>query len=143
MSTSPSSLIQPGFAVRRKECPKGLEVDCGATGNDGFHACCPSSFTCPGPQYNVVCCPPSAQGCSKNALAQAEQPRCANGTWDMFDNGGLFCCEHGLPGYNKSNTNGCATPNVALPAGVVLLQTLREGVGTSSCARCMNSVCVC
>jgi hypothetical protein len=132
MSSPLSSLITPGFAIRRKTCPRGLEVDCGATGFDGFHACCPSSLTCPGTQYNVVCCPDGATDCSEDTLAKAAVPSCANATWDMFDNGGFFCCEHGLPGYNKSNTNGCATPNVALPAGVVLLKTVRVGVGKSN-----------
>jgi hypothetical protein len=124
-----ASLVEPGFAIRRKSCPKGLEVDCGFTGTDGFHACCPSGYTCPGPQYNVVCCLPGADGCTDESLAAAPKPACANATWDMFDNGGFFCCEHGLPGYNKSNMNGCASPKESISGAIQFLSTVRVGVG--------------
>ncbi|KAH3950283.1 hypothetical protein HBH70_007550 [Parastagonospora nodorum] len=126
------SLIQPGFAIRRNgSCPAGLEVDCGGT-EPPFHACCPSSFTCPGPQYNVVCCPSDAIDCNHTTLTNVPQPTCANSTWDMFDNNGLFCCEHGLSGYNKSNldtySDGCGIPDVSLSVSVSMLSTVAVGV---------------
>lgn len=130
------SLVTPGFAIRRDQtCLSGLEVDCGATGRDGFHACCPSSLICPGPQYNAICCPAGDESCTEKALAEKPQPPCANATWDMFDNGGYFCCEPGVQGYNRSNTNWCGRPSQVSIAASVVVQTLsvvREGVGMLS-----------
>lgn len=127
------SLVLPGFAIRREQtCLSGLEVDCGATGRDGFHACCPSSLICPGPQYNAICCPAGDESCTEKALAEKAEPPCANATWDMFDNGGYFCCDPNVQGYNRSNTNWCGRPSqVSLTANVAVqtLSLVREGVG--------------
>lgn len=118
--------IEQGFAIRRNgSCLAGLEVDCGQT-RAPYHACCPTGFACPH-QYNVACCPPG-NNCT-DALLAAPSPVCANGTWDLFDNGGYFCCEHGLPGYNRDDSNGCAKPGVPLESGVQMLSTVSVGVG--------------
>lgn len=124
-----ASVVQPGFAIRRKGiCLSGIEVDCGSTGIEGFHACCPSSFVCNPKESNRICCPPGASDCTQTSLSA--KPLCANATWDMFDNGGFFCCESGSPGYNVSNMNGCIKPGQAISVGPILpLAIVRTGVG--------------
>ncbi|KAF2822549.1 hypothetical protein CC86DRAFT_458368 [Ophiobolus disseminans] len=129
MSSSP--VINEGFAIRRDTgCLPGLEVDCGIT-RAPFRGCCPIQFTCP-TQYNIACCP-SGTNCTTSLVA-AVQPACSNATWDLFDNGGLFCCEHGLRGYNVSNTNGCGRPGGALENGAQLLTTIRVGIDLATIA---------
>jgi hypothetical protein len=116
----------PGFAIRRNgTCISGLEVDCGAT-RAPYHGCCPTGLSCPS-QYNIACCPPNSN-CT-TSLLDAPQPNCANATWDLFDNGGYFCCEHGYPGYNRQNTNGCAQPGTVFGKGDEILSTVRVGEG--------------
>ncbi|KAH7382215.1 hypothetical protein BKA66DRAFT_570511 [Pyrenochaeta sp. MPI-SDFR-AT-0127] len=125
------SIIDEGFAIRRNgTCLAGLEVDCGAT-RAPFRGCCPTGYACPS-QYNIACCTPG-RNCTEPLLA-APQPKCANATWDLFDNGGFFCCEHSLPGYNRSNTNGCAAPGARLAAGDQILSTVRVGVEATTSA---------
>lgn len=125
------SLVEPGFAIRRmSRCLGGLEVDCGSTGFDGFHACCPSSLICPGPQYNAICCPAGDSSCTEKTLAAKIDPPCANATWDLFDNGGYYCCDPGLQAFNRSNTNWCGRPSgVSSTVVVNELSLLRAGVG--------------
>jgi hypothetical protein len=116
----------PGFAIRRNgTCISGLEVDCGAT-RAPYRGCCPTGLSCPS-QYNIACCPPNSN-CT-TSLLDAPQPNCANATWDLFDNGGYFCCEHGYPGYNRQNTNGCAQPGTVFGKGDEILSTVRVGEG--------------
>ncbi|KAH8723823.1 hypothetical protein GQ44DRAFT_709677 [Phaeosphaeriaceae sp. PMI808] len=120
-----ASLLDQGFSIRRNgSCLNGIEVDCGAT-LAPFHACCPSGFTCPGQQFNVVCCRPGEE--CQAQLEASKTPVCSNATWDLFDNGGYFCCPHGSRGYNKSNTNGCAPSGVSV-SGVQMLTTVKVGV---------------
>ena len=116
---------QPGFAIRRNgTCLSGYETDCGGT-VPPFRGCCPVGFQCP-QQYNVVCCPPGEE-CSAS-LNAAPEPKCSNSTWDLYDNGGYFCCEHGLEGFNKTSTfsNICAEPGTPL-SGVVALPIISTG----------------
>ncbi|KAF2645190.1 hypothetical protein P280DRAFT_363908, partial [Massarina eburnea CBS 473.64] len=89
----------PGWAIRRSgTCLSGLETDCGAT-YAPFRGCCPMEFACPN-QYNVACCP-SGSNCTSSLLNPSVTPevKCANTTWDLFDNNGYFCCEQGLKAY--------------------------------------------
>jgi hypothetical protein len=119
-------LVEQGFAIRRDtNCLAGVEVDCGATVAP-FRGCCPVDLKCP-PSYNIACCPTEAN-CT-DALLAAPQAVCANATWDLFDNGGHFCCEHDWTGYNLSNTNGCTRPGASLVGGALALRLLRAGIG--------------
>jgi hypothetical protein len=116
---------QPGFAIRRNgTCISGHETDCGVT-EPPFRGCCPLGFECP-TQYNIACCP-SGQNCTESLLSAPEQ-KCANSTWDLYDNGGYFCCEHGLEGFNETTTfsNVCAEPEASL-SGVVPLPIISTG----------------
>lgn len=139
MSTSPS-----GFALRKNGTCELQEVDCGKTVNP-YRVCCPHASSCPS-QYNVdvrcislisspslmsvwltgyQCCPTSAN-CT---LSLIPTPRCANTTWDLYDNDGYFCCLPGLIGYAAKNTNsnGCASPGYEFQAGEVQLRLIRAG----------------
>lgn len=51
----------------------------------------------------------------------------------MFDNGGYFCCDAGVQGYNRSNTNWCGRPRQVTISEVAVqtLSLVRAGVGTS------------
>lgn len=112
--------IEQGFAIRRNgTCLAGIEVSCGATWN-GMVGCCPSGLSCP-QAYNVDCCP-SGKNCTMTIV---QTPRCSNSSWDLFDNGGYFCCEHGLAAYNNRGTNICASPGSS-PSGV-LLELIKAG----------------
>lgn len=127
------SLVQPGFAIRReRQCLPGFEIDCGSTGVDGFRGCCPTSLVCDTKARNRYCCPPDDDSCTESALAAKPEPPCANATWDLFENGGYYCCEHGVQAYNRSDTNWCGKPSRsgAATMAVVTLSLLREGVGT-------------
>ncbi|KAF2850164.1 hypothetical protein T440DRAFT_555417 [Plenodomus tracheiphilus IPT5] len=114
-----------GFAIRRNgTCLAGLEVDCGIT-SFPYRGCCPTGLACPA-AYNIACCTPNT-ACTDNLIA-APQPRCANPTWDLFDNAGYFCCEHGLQGYNRSGfKDGCLRPGEVLGEGDVVLSVVRVG----------------
>lgn len=54
-----------------------------------------------------------------------QTPRCSNSSWDLFDNGGYFCCEHGLSAYNNQGTNICADPGNSGPG--ILLELIKAG----------------
>ncbi|KAL2822766.1 hypothetical protein BDW59DRAFT_163578 [Aspergillus cavernicola] len=86
-------------------CLTDLEDDCGVT-IEPFHVCCPQGSYCPN-AYNVACCPSEAN-CTEALQAS---PHCANRTWDLYINGGYFCCQPGSTGYaTNMNSNGCGTP---------------------------------
>lgn len=61
-------------------------------------------------------------------------PKCANSTWDLYDNDGYFCCLPGYQGYavKSTNSNGCASPGYQLQPGEVLLRLIKAGVTSSS-----------
>ena len=72
------------------------------------------------------CCP-SSKNCTAEIVAK---PRCANETWDLFDNGGYFCCERGLIGYATTrNSDGCASPGHTFEEGEEVLPVIRAGKG--------------
>ncbi|KAK0716350.1 hypothetical protein B0H67DRAFT_261506 [Lasiosphaeris hirsuta] len=124
MAASPS-----GFALRLNgsSC-LGQEVDCGTT-LPPYRVCCPESSFCPS-QYNVNCCP-SAANCT---AALVQQPRCANATWDLYDNNGFFCCLKGLFGYaaRETDSNGCGSEGYILKSGEVRLPLIRAGEGPTN-----------
>lgn len=122
-----SMAINPGFAIRRNgSClAGGYEVDCGQT-RTPFRLCCPTGLECPS-QQNFACCSPENISCTSALLPE---PKCANATWDLFDNEGYFCCEHGLPGYNIRGTHGCASPGFVYSGGEESLSTVQAGQRT-------------
>ncbi|KAI8960268.1 hypothetical protein F5Y11DRAFT_330360 [Daldinia sp. FL1419] len=122
-----------GWAIRRNNSCVG-EVDCGET-RAPFRACCPSSTACPS-QYNVACCP-FGQNCTAAAV---EAPRCANGSWAMFDNGGYFCCEKGYIGYNYQGTDGCSRSGFLLPDDAVPLAEVTQVSISSSVSSSATSI---
>ncbi len=120
------SLVAQGWAIRRNgSCLAGVEVDCGGT-VESWRGCCPTGYACP-TQYNIACCSPGQNCTSSISSPQLQQQRCANATWDLFNNGGAFCCEHGLAGYARSNTDGCAPPGMQFQEGDTILSTIRLG----------------
>ncbi|KAJ8117691.1 hypothetical protein OPT61_g1159 [Boeremia exigua] len=130
--------IDQGFAIRRNgSCISGIEVGCGGTAN-GMVGCCPSEYQCP-QAYNLDCCP-VGKNCTMEII---EAPRCSNSSWDLYDNGGYFCCEHGLPAYNNRSTNVCGTP--ASIRGLVALDLIQSGetaIPSSSIAPSTSSTSV-
>jgi hypothetical protein len=123
--------IEQGFAIRRNGSCLVIEEDCGPT-KLPFRGCCPDGFKCP-PAYNIDCCP-VGESCTRELLA-APKPVCANSTWDLYDNDGYFCCEHGLPGYNNSNTNVCASPGSSVD-GMYLLPLVNAGESMERLINC-------
>ncbi|KAK3356843.1 hypothetical protein B0T25DRAFT_516395 [Lasiosphaeria hispida] len=115
-----------GFALRLNgsSC-LSQEVDCGATVAP-YRICCPAGSFCPS-QYNVNCCP-SADNCTASLI---ENARCANETWDLYDNGGFFCCLKGLFGYaaRATDSNGCGSEGYILKSGEVRLPLIEAGQG--------------
>ena len=118
--------IDQGWAIRRAgDCLAGIEVDCGQTAKP-FRGCCPSGYACPH-QDNIACCPPG-KNCT-SALVAAEKPRCANATWDLFDNDGYFCCERKHQAFNRSGTNACVDAGETVRPGDKVLIVVSMGVG--------------
>jgi hypothetical protein len=140
------SVSTSGFALRiNVTCPI-TGVDCGATAPP-YRACCPADSFCPrlynvdvsqqfeeeenifsanNTNHDLQCCPTSAN-CT-NILVQ--NPQCANQSWNLYDNGGYFCCEQGYTGYaSTGNSDGCAEPGYAFRSGEVLLSIISTGVG--------------
>ncbi|KAK1767379.1 hypothetical protein QBC33DRAFT_67052 [Phialemonium atrogriseum] len=116
-----------GFALRNNGSCADNEVDCGQTAAP-YHACCPKSAFCPR-QYNVDCCP-SAENCTTTLL---RDPQCANRSWDLYDNGGYFCCERGFVGYaTPGNSDGCAAPGYAFRSGEKLLPIISSATPSST-----------
>ncbi|KAN0099324.1 hypothetical protein V8E51_013099 [Hyaloscypha variabilis] len=59
-------------------------------------------------------------------------PQCANQSWNLYDNGGYFCCEQGFTGYaSTTNSDGCAEPGYAFQSGEVLLPVISSGIAIS------------
>lgn len=141
MTASPS-----GFALRLNGSTcLSQEIDCGTTVSP-YRVCCPATSFCP-KQYNVdVCeppqndrhvlvqltnraqCCPSASNCTTSLI---ESPRCANETWDLYDNGGFFCCLNGHFGYaaRVTNSNGCGSEGYVLQSGELRLPLIKAGQG--------------
>jgi hypothetical protein len=125
--------IEQGFAIRRNgTCLAGIEIPCGATGFNGMVGCCPNGLACP-QAYNIDCCP-SGKNCTMTIV---QTPRCSNSSWDLFDNGGYFCCEHGLAAYNNLGTNICASPGSS-PTGI-LLELIKAGETAASSSSTASS----
>lgn len=115
-----------GFALRTSGTCAANELDCGFTVLP-FRACCPNGSYCPS-QYNVNCCP-SAANCTQLLV---DKPKCANETWDLYDNNGYFCCEPGTIGYaTTSNSDGCALPGYKFSGADTLLRVISSGQGMS------------
>ncbi|KAF2814135.1 uncharacterized protein BDZ99DRAFT_516747 [Mytilinidion resinicola] len=120
--------IHTGFALRHNgSCPAG-NINCGTTVAP-FRGCCPSGYACPH-QYNLACCP-SGQNCTATLLADAH---CANDSWDMYDNGGYFCCQKDEVGYAETATgsNGCARPGYNTTDDELQLRIVSTGQVSSS-----------
>ncbi|OAF98592.1 uncharacterized protein CC84DRAFT_1132547 [Paraphaeosphaeria sporulosa] len=116
-----------GFAIRRGSSCLPQETICGDTVAP-FRGCCPSGFACP-KQYNIACCPPGSNCTSGIAL----EPLCANATWDLYDNNGVFCCEPGAAGFKRGDSDGCAEYGLDLEnQQVTLLKLLQKGNLSSS-----------
>ncbi|KAH7304076.1 hypothetical protein B0I35DRAFT_484748 [Stachybotrys elegans] len=115
--------VEPfGFALRKNGSCEEQEVDCGRTVQP-YRACCPELSFCPA-SYNVDCCPDR----SNCTVALLEEPKCANSTWDLYDNGGYFCCLPGLRGYaTTQNSNGCAPAGYQFSEGETLLALISAG----------------
>ncbi|KAL4876743.1 hypothetical protein BJY04DRAFT_222752 [Aspergillus karnatakaensis] len=87
-----------GVAIRRNgTCSSSEnEVSCGNTWGD-WYRCCPEDTVC---GDGGVCCPTDS-GCENPILADVH---CANnGTWDLYEEDGYFCCDHGKTGFRATN----------------------------------------
>ncbi|KAJ5592614.1 hypothetical protein N7537_009518 [Penicillium hordei] len=100
-----------GYALRRNASCLSTETDCGGT-TPPFHGCCPGYMFCPGPQYNVICCPSNAD-CSRTmaeSCADSKADLYSSNSSDLANEG--FCCERGRFAFTmKDITNkgvGCA-----------------------------------
>lgn len=108
-----------GWALRKNGSCLASEVDCGETVAP-YRVCCPQGSFCPHAE-NVACCP-SKEYCT---TALDGQPHCANSTWDLYINGGYFCCEQGTIAYAKDGgSNGCGNPGYKLQAGETSLSII-------------------
>ncbi|KAL3473529.1 hypothetical protein BJX99DRAFT_261317 [Aspergillus californicus] len=122
MSESDSDATTLGWALRHNGSCLQQEEYCGATRNP-YRACCPGGSYCPR-AYNVACCP-SSLNCTEALQAR---PVCANQTWDLYYNGGYFCCEQGTRGYATSfNSNGCGEQGYELVDSETLLSIIVTG----------------
>ncbi|KAL4864754.1 WD40-repeat-containing domain protein [Aspergillus spectabilis] len=93
-----------GWALRQNGSCLDTEEDCGVT-VEPYRVCCPGGSYCPN-ALNVACCP-SESNCTE---ALEARPHCANSTWDLYINGGYFCCEQGTTGYAKDGgSDGCGS----------------------------------
>ncbi|ORY18977.1 hypothetical protein BCR34DRAFT_259275 [Clohesyomyces aquaticus] len=114
-----------GWAIRRNgTCRAGFEVTCGKA-KPPFNACCPSGYECPKSSDTWACCPLSTN-CTSELISK---PKCADEKWDLYRNGGdnFFCCAPGLPGFNRSGTNGCASPGYNTNGDEVILKVIKPG----------------
>lgn len=109
-----------GWSIRRNGSTcLASEVDCGPT-VPPFRNCCPSGSFCPHAN-NVACCP-TEEFCDD---ALNGQPHCANSTWDLYINGGYFCCDKGTIGYAvDGGSNGCGEPGYKLQEGETSLKVV-------------------
>lgn len=124
----PDSLTEStGFALRINGSCLPEQVDCGATANP-FRVCCPGGTQCPH-AYNVACCPSEAN-CTSTLL---ESPRCADRSWDLYDNNGYFCCDKDTTGFARlGNRDGCAVPGYSFHEDDKLLSVVLSAEGMSS-----------
>ncbi|KAJ5520254.1 hypothetical protein N7463_000707 [Penicillium fimorum] len=122
-----------GFALRRNGSCLSTETNCGATVFP-FHACCPGHTFCPGPQYNVVCCPSDAD-CS-DLLGES----CADSKADLYSSDPVdipnegFCCERGKYAFGMKDRNdtsvGCADDLSDLEVTMRQLQVISSASAT-------------
>ncbi|KXG49671.1 LPXTG-motif cell wall anchor [Penicillium griseofulvum] len=66
---------------------------------------------------------------------QANPPRCADETWDLYENadGGFFCCEQDAVGFNRTNYGvGCAGPGHASLSHTTTLPILSPAASPQS-----------
>ncbi|KAB8253901.1 hypothetical protein BDV32DRAFT_155736 [Aspergillus pseudonomiae] len=111
-----------GFAVRKNGSCLRTETDCGETVG-GFRGCCPGGTFCP-IAYNIDCCP-TGENCTESLL---KEPRCANATWDLYDNGGYFCCPHDTIGFALAGqTDGCAGTGYSFGERDTRLEVISSG----------------
>ncbi|KNG88406.1 hypothetical protein ANOM_004316 [Aspergillus nomiae NRRL 13137] len=111
-----------GFAVRKNGSCLRTETDCGETVG-GFRGCCPGGTFCP-IAYNIDCCP-SGENCTESLV---KEPRCANATWDLYDNGGYFCCPHDTIGFALAGqTDGCAGTGYSFGERDTRLEVISSG----------------
>lgn len=130
MSSTQLDISNSGFARRSNGSCFSTETDCGVT-RAPFHACCPSGSFCPS-QYNVNCCPTVAN-CTQSLLVN---PQCANGTLDLFDNNGYFCCLHGATGgASTADSDICAEPGYVFNDGERLLSVISSSPSAYSFRR--------
>ena len=125
MPDSDTSDASPfGWALRVNGSCLDVEEDCGMT-IEPYRVCCPGGSYCPH-AYNVACCP-SGSNCTE---ALEAKPHCANETWDLYINGGYFCCEHGTIGYaTDTDSNGCGDADYELQVGESALPIIQTGTG--------------
>ncbi|KAL5337934.1 hypothetical protein BJX70DRAFT_399202 [Aspergillus crustosus] len=127
MSGQPSEASTLGWALRQNGSCLTQEEDCGPT-VEPYRVCCPAGSYCPR-AYNIVCCP-SSLNCTDALQAR---PVCANSTWDLYYNGGYFCCEHGTKGYATSvESNGCGEPEYELADSETQLSIISAGTVSTS-----------
>lgn len=114
-----------GFAVRKNGSCLRTETDCGETVG-GFRGCCPGGTFCPH-AYNIDCCP-AGKNCTESLV---QEPRCANATWDLYDNGGYFCCPHDTIGFALAGQyDGCAGTGYSFGDQDTRLEVISSGTGT-------------
>ncbi|KAL3450835.1 hypothetical protein BJX65DRAFT_304991 [Aspergillus insuetus] len=114
-----------GWALRQNSTCLAHEEDCGETVAP-YRVCCPDGSYCPR-AYNIACCP-SSLNCTEALQAR---PACANITWDLYYNGGYFCCEHGTRGYATSfDSNGCGDAGYELADSETILSIISPGTAT-------------
>ena len=122
LPSAPTASMTSGWAQRRNGTCGPQQTECGQTVAP-FHVCCPGGSSCPA-QYNVACCQ-SKDNCTAALVAN---PHCANPGWDLYDNGGFFCCLAGHTGYaTPDNTDGCAEPGYQFKSGEQLLKLVSAG----------------
>jgi hypothetical protein len=57
-------------------------------------------------------------------------PKCANETWDLYDNNGYFCCLQDTTGYSTpEDSDGCASPGYPFAEDETLLSKISAGKG--------------
>ncbi|KAB8235264.1 hypothetical protein BDV23DRAFT_159729 [Aspergillus alliaceus] len=113
-----------GWALRKNGSCLEQEVDCGPT-VPPFRNCCPKGSYCPHAN-NVACCP-SKEFCDDALNAK---PHCANSTWDLYINGGYFCCLQGTTGFAKDGgSNGCGAPDYHLKSTETSLAIIASASG--------------
>ncbi|KAE8162700.1 hypothetical protein BDV40DRAFT_312250 [Aspergillus tamarii] len=123
-----------GFAVRKNGSCLRTESDCGETVG-GFRGCCPGGTFCPH-AYNIDCCP-AGKNCTESLV---QEPRCANATWDLYDNGGYFCCPHDTIGFALAGQfDGCAGTGYSFGDQDTRLKVISSGTETTQTSSSSSS----